>query len=95
MTAAARIEAGTLLRGLQEGRPFGMPHLRPMPDIGTRCVELRVNDETKTWRIVCRPDADRIVLVHLFEKKTEKTPQTVIDLCKARLAAYDRARRGH
>ncbi len=94
MTSAARIEAGTLLRWLQEGRSFGMPHLRPMPSIGRRCVELRVNDETKTWRIVCRPDADAVVFVYLFEKKTEKTPDEVKALCRARLAAYDAARKG-
>ena len=94
MTSAARIEAGTLLRWLQEGRSFGMPHLRHMPSIGRRCVELRVNDETKTWRIVCRPDADAVVFVYLFEKKTEKTPAEVKALCRARLAAYDAARKG-
>jgi hypothetical protein len=41
----ARIEAGTLLRKLQEGELLGMPHSRPMPSIGRRCHELRVEDE--------------------------------------------------
>ncbi len=39
-----------LLRDLQEGESLGMPHSRPMPGIGPRCHELRVNDENKTWR---------------------------------------------
>jgi len=41
---AARIEAGTLLRRLQNGEQLEMPISRPMPDVGTRCHELRVDD---------------------------------------------------
>jgi hypothetical protein len=29
-----------------------------MPVIGTRCHELRVQDENRTWRIVYRVDSD-------------------------------------
>jgi len=46
-----RIEAGVLLRRLQQGESLGLPHSRPMPGIGRRCHELRIPDETKTWRI--------------------------------------------
>ncbi len=42
---AARLEAGYLLRLLQEGELFGLPHSRPMPVIGPRCHELRITDE--------------------------------------------------
>lgn len=31
----ARIEAGMLLRRLQRGENLGLPHSRPMPDIGS------------------------------------------------------------
>jgi hypothetical protein len=41
---AARIEAGYLLRLLQEGESLGLPHSRPLPIIGTRCHELRINE---------------------------------------------------
>ena len=44
-SAAARLEAGTLLRRLQGGEKLSMPHSRPMPAIGPRCQELRVVDE--------------------------------------------------
>ena len=47
-TAAARIEAGVLLRKLQSGEKLSMPHSRPMPAVGSRCHELRVPDETAT-----------------------------------------------
>jgi len=86
---SARIEAGFLLRRLQQGEKLAMPHSRPMPGIGTRCHELRVNDEKLTWRIVYRIDVDAIVILDIFEKKTQKTPKSVIDTCKARLKMYE------
>jgi phage-related protein len=84
-----RIEAGTLLRRLQQGESIGMPHSRPMPFIGRRCHELRVRDEDANWRIIYRIDADAIVIVEVFAKKTGATPKKIIDSCKARLKAYD------
>ncbi|WP_448268256.1 hypothetical protein [Nostoc sp. DSM 114159] len=35
----ARIEAGVLLRQLQEDESLGLPHSRPMPSIGIHCHE--------------------------------------------------------
>jgi hypothetical protein len=35
----ARVEAGTLLRRLQEGEMLELPHSRPMPSIGKQCHE--------------------------------------------------------
>jgi phage-related protein len=90
-TPAARLEAGTLLRRLQRGERLALPHARPMPTIGARCGELRIPDETKTWRIVYRTDADAVVIADVFEKKTPRTPAKVIGLCKRRLRAYDDA----
>ena len=86
---AARVEAGYLLRRLQEGENLGLPHSRPMPSIGARCHELRINDQNATWRIVYRVDSDAIVLLEVFKKGTTKTPAHVIDTCKRRLRMYD------
>jgi phage-related protein len=86
---AARIEAGYLLRLLQEGESLGLPHSRPMPVIGTRCHELRINDEGGTFRILFRVDVDAVVILDVFRKKTEKTPGSVIETCKRRLRDYD------
>jgi phage-related protein len=47
---AARLEAGYLLRLLQQGESLGLPHSRPMPAIGPRCHELRINDKAGTFR---------------------------------------------
>ncbi len=44
---AARMEAGLLLRRLQQGESLSLPQSRPLPNLGTRCHELRVRDENK------------------------------------------------
>ena len=85
----ARLEAGYLLRLLQRGDSIGMPHSRPMPSIGKRCHELRIQDREQTWRIVYRIDTDAIVLIDVFNKKTGTTPKNVIGRCKIRLKDYD------
>ena len=43
-----RLEAGCLLRQLQQGAKLSMPLSRPMPSIGAHCHELRIDDEKKT-----------------------------------------------
>ncbi|MEQ8465187.1 type II toxin-antitoxin system RelE/ParE family toxin [Coleofasciculus sp. E1-EBD-02] len=90
-SASARIEAGLLLRKLQERDMLSMPISRPMPSIGTHCHELRIDDsETdKKWRIVYRIDSDAIVIAEVFQKTTQKTPKRVIENCKRRLKLYD------
>jgi phage-related protein len=88
-SAAARLEAGYLLRLLQRGDSIGMPHSRPMPTVGARCHELRIQDEKQTWRIVYRIDTDAIVLAEVFSKKIGKTPKATIELCRQRLKDYD------
>ena len=85
----ARLEAGYLLRRLQRGESIGMPHSRPMPTIGARCHELRIQDAQQTWRVVYRIDEDAIVLIEVFGKKTSRTPKSVVDRCKRRLRDYD------
>jgi len=90
-SAEARIEAGYLLRKLQQGEKIGMPHSRPMPSIGPSCHELRVTDMTVVWRLIYRIDDDAIVMAEVFKKKTPNTPKPIIDLCKARLKDYDDA----
>lgn len=66
-----------------------MPQSRTMPSIGRRCHELRITDTNSIWRIVYRIDEDAIVILEVFNKKTSKTPKSVIDVCKDRLRDYD------
>ena len=86
---SARLEAGFLLRRLQQGDTLSMPHARPLPSIGPHCYELRMNDANTTWRIIYRVDPDAIVICEVFEKKTQRTPTSVIDVCQQRLRRYD------
>jgi len=85
----ARIEAGFLLRRLQIGEKLGLPWSRPMPSIGNRCHELRINDENLNWRIIYRIDTDAIVILDVFQKQTQRTPQYVIERCRKRIQMYD------
>jgi len=86
----ARLEAGILLRRLQKGQMLTLPSSRPMPDIGSRCHELRINDTNFTWRIFYRIDTDAIVLLEIIIKKTPKTPLETIKLCKDRIKFYEK-----
>ena len=88
------MEAGYLLRLLQSGQALTMPQSRPMPVIGPRCHELRIQDEKETWRIVYRVDTDAVVIAEIFSKKTQTTPASVIKNSQRRLRAYDNAVKG-
>lgn len=90
-SASARLEAGFLLRQLQEGGILSLPISRPMPNIGVHCHELRINDSDaeKQWRIIYRIDSDAIVIADVFQKTTQKTPKRVIENCQRRLKIYD------
>lgn len=89
MSSDARREIGIMLRELQNGEFLPMPYSRPMPDIGPQCHELRVNDSGKTWRLIYRIDSAAIVILEVFEKKTQSTPRRIIEICRRRLKQYE------
>jgi phage-related protein len=91
LSAQTRIEAGVLLRRLQQGHKLSLPHSRPMPVIGHLCHELRITDANATWRLVYRIDEDAIVIVDVFSKKTPQTSAAVIEACRRRVREYDDA----
>jgi phage-related protein len=82
LSAQTRIEAGVLLRRLQQGHKLSLPHSRPMPVIGHLCHELRITDANATWRLVYRI---------VFSKKTPQTSAAVIEACRRRVREYDDA----
>ena len=88
-THSARLEAGLLLRRLQDGENLGLPVSRPMVSVGVRCHELRILDAGHNWRIMYRIDSDAILILEVFQKKTRQTPLSIIQICKARLRNYD------
>ncbi len=90
-SAEARVEAGFLLRRLQRGDVVDLPQSRPMFAVGAGCHELRIPDRSVTWRIVYHLAGDAIVILDVFAKKTDATPQGVLATCRRRLAQYHAA----
>jgi len=90
----ARREIGFLLRLLQKDMLLSLPHSRPMPSIGKGCHELRINDKNGAWRIMYYIDSEAIVILDVFPKKTNKTPQKSIAVCQRRLKIYENQKRG-
>ena len=67
------------------------PHSDTMPEIGKRCHELRIKDESGEFRIAYRVDSDAIVILEVFKKTTRTTPRRILEICRERLRRYDAA----
>ena len=52
-------------------------------------IVLDYDDENLTWRIIYRIYTDAILILEVFEKKTNKTPKSIIDICKQRIRRYE------
>lgn len=89
MSFKARIQSGYLLSELQQGEIPSAPHCKPLKTIGSHCFELRVQDKNVTWRIVVHIGINEVLVLDVFAKKTQKTPQSVISACKIRLRDYE------
>jgi len=90
LSSEARQEAGVLLRRLQRGEGLSMPESRPMPAVGPRCHELRIDDveQKKEWRVMYYVGLHAIAILEVFPKTTRATPQHVIAACRRRLADF-------
>jgi phage-related protein len=61
---------------------------KPMATIGSGCREIRVRDESGSYRVFyVATVGDAIYVLHCFEKKTQRTAKADIDLGKARYKA--------
>lgn len=78
-----RQRAGYELYQVQCGK---MPSdFKPMATIGSGVVEIRLRDETGAWRVIYTAKiANTIFVLHAFQKKTQKTAKSDIDLAKSR-----------
>jgi phage-related protein len=96
MSHAVRLAAGYALRRLQQGEVLGMPESRPMPGIGPSCHELRLADAGTgiDWRIVYVVDDSAIVVLEVFKKNSQTTPESVKSACRERLRRFLAAKRG-
>jgi phage-related protein len=88
----ARQDAGYQLDKVQQGEPPN--DFKPMPTIGRGVDELRIWDDTGTYRVVYTARlADAVYVLHAFQKKTQATSKRDIDLAKARYLELMRDRK--
>ena len=79
-------DLGKAIFDLQRGSKLTMPLSRPMPSVGTAVEELRVKDRNGAYRVFYyTKSADAILVFHAFVKKSQKTPQSEIEIGKKRL----------
>lgn len=45
-------------------------------------------DGDRSWRIVYRVDPDTILILEVFAKKSQTTPERVLATCRRRMKAY-------
>ncbi len=87
----ARQDAGYQLDRLQRGlQPVDF---KPMPSVGKGVEEIRVRDDTGAYRVIYTARlADRIYVLHAFQKKTQTTAKPDIDIAKTRFGHLMRDR---
>lgn len=90
LSREARLEAGFLLRRLQRGEGLSLPESRPMPGIGPRCHELRIDDVQlkKEWRVMYYVGRHAIAVLDVFQKATRAAPAHVTANCRRRVAEF-------
>lgn len=80
----AKRKAGHELDALQQG--LQPTDFKPMPSIGAGVEEIRVWDGSGTYRVIYTARrAEKIYVLHAFQKKTQATAQEDIELAKQRL----------
>ena len=84
----ARQDAGHQLYQVQRGeRP---DDFKPMPTIGRGVEEIRVWDETGTYRVIYTARrAEAVYVLHAFQKKTQTPSKRDLDIAKARFAQIE------
>ncbi len=77
------MDAGYQIDKVQHGQQ--PDDFKPMPSIGKGVEEIRVRDDSGAYRIIYTARiADRVVVLHVFIKKTQATSVRDIDIAKSR-----------
>lgn len=85
----ARREAGHQLDRVQHG--LDPADRKPMTTIGPGVQEIRIRDSHGAFRVIYLAKlADRIVVLHCFQKKTQKTAKADLDLAARRYRTVTR-----
>ncbi|WP_288586306.1 type II toxin-antitoxin system RelE/ParE family toxin [uncultured Methylobacterium sp.] len=81
---AARYQAGVELRAAQTG--LEPSDWKPMKTVGPGVREIRIREKSGAFRIIYLATLpDRILVLHAFQKKTQQTARTDIELAAKRL----------
>lgn len=87
----ARQDAGYQLDLVQRGNQ--PDDFKPMPAIGRGVEELRVWDDSGTYRLIYTARmADFVYVLHAFQKKTQATSKRDIDIAKERYTQLTKGR---
>lgn len=79
----ARHDAGYQLDKVQRGEQ--PDDFKPMPSIGKGVEELRVWDDSGTYRVIYTARlADAVYVLHAFQKKTQATARRDVELARKR-----------
>ena len=79
----ARQDAGYQLDKVQRG--LQPDDFKPMPTIGRGVEEIRIRDDAGNFRVIYTARlVDAVLVLHAFQKKTQRTSQRDIELAKAR-----------
>ena len=80
-----RQDAGYQLDKVQRGEQ--PDDFKPMPSIGKGVEEIRVWDDSGTYRVIYTARLESVVVVlHAFQKKTQATSKRDLDVARQRLA---------
>ncbi len=83
----ARLDTGFQLHEVQNGRE--PDDWKPMTIIGQGVCEIRIREESGAFRVIYLASfPDAVLVLHAFQKKTQKTPQRDIDLARHRLSLW-------
>jgi phage-related protein len=65
---------------------------KPMQAVGPGRKEIRVRDDSGAYRVIYLATlADRVLVLHAFQKKAQQTPKRDIDLAMRRLKVWKAA----
>ncbi len=80
---AARRAAGFQIDRLQRG--YDPEDWKPMPSVGKGVREVRIRDEAGAFRVIYLTKLeDAVYVLHCFQKKTQKTAASDIELARNR-----------
>ena len=79
----ARRECGYQLARVQHG--FDPSDWKPMPTVGGGVREIRVREHGGAFRVIYLAKlADRVIVLHCFHKRTQRTAKVDLDLARKR-----------